>query len=240
MYRVLYLLALVVLPIVTIANPRKGGKGRRLPPKVVLVMLSTESNRENALLKAGRKADLETLKKDREMVQKLTRADFKAHFDYCPAYFFFDTNLEAVKKKQFDGVLFTADSGSAPANAVTDTNFLIIYYGFPTWQTGRNAMEITSQSTVGGKPNGWGFILNSHEMKQVGYIYWLRTLLVSRAYLKAFGYESNKFDIEYMPLAEDLNTKLYNYSGGKSSTNKDETENKELIYEEESRHRKRW
>jgi hypothetical protein len=240
MLRILYLLALLVLPMLTDAAPRKSGKQRRPPPKVILVMLSTETNRENALLKAGRTKDLEILKHDREMIQKLTKADFKEHFNYCPAYFFYDTDLEAVKKKQFDGVLFGADSGMAPADAVTDTNFLIVYYGFPTWQTGRNSMEITTQGTVGGKPNGWGFVLNNHEMKQVGYIYWLRTIFLSRAYLKAFGYESDKFDIEYMPLAEDLNSKLYNYSGKTMQKNGAQPKCDDYEMDNSFQHRKRY
>lgn len=186
---------------------------RRPPPRAVLVMLSTETNRYKALINAGRKDDVETLMKDREFIHKFTIADFNNHFNFCPVYFFYDTELESVKNQQFAGVLFKADSTMAPTDAITDTNFLIVYYGFPTWQTGRNTMQVTSQSTVGGKPNGWGLVLNNHEMKQVGYTYWLRLPVRLKTSLKNFVYESKKFDLEYMPMASDLNSKLYVYSG---------------------------
>ena len=203
------------LPLAAIAKKgdKKGG-AKRQPPKAVLVMLFTETNRREALIKARRYQDTAILNKDMLAVRSATVRDFTDNFKFCPVYFFNDLDLDAVVDKKFD-VLMDNTLNPARNVSIADTNFLIVYYGFPGWQSRERRMEVTTLADVGSKPNGWGLVLNNHEMKQVGYTYWLRNILSAKkkGKLRGYKYISPKFDIEYFPLATDLNGKLHKYAG---------------------------
>lgn len=224
MYRIhTHLLPLIILlscaltPSVTFAKKRDTtdvGMNRK-PPKVILVMLFTETNRFDALVKAKRFQDTAILRKDMESVRTATVRDYTDNFKFCPVYFFNDVDVDAVKDKKFDGVLMNGKLGPAQNVNITDTNYLIIYYGFPGWQSHERRMEVTTMGDVGSKPNGWGMVLNNHEMKQVGYTYWLQNILSPKKKGRLYGYKyvSPKFDIEYFPLATEISDKLRRYAG---------------------------
>lgn len=206
------LYGILVLFLLHGLNVKAQQKRLREPAKVLLVMLFSEENRMEALIKAGRYSDTAQLRKDMVAVRNATIRDFTDHFNYCPVYFYMDGNFDAVMNKQFQGVLL--DNNLQTANvSISDTNFLIVYYGFPGWQSHKGRMEVTTQTDVGGKPNGWGLIVNNHEMRQVAYTYWLQGInLKKRGKMYGYKYVSAKFDIEYYPLALELDTKLKRYA----------------------------
>ncbi|GAA4468085.1 hypothetical protein GCM10023093_25030 [Nemorincola caseinilytica] len=207
------LLSCAALPLTTEAKKRNSRDlSKRQPPKTVLVMLFTEENRRQALVKAHRYRDTAILNKDMRSVQEVTVKDFTNNFDFCPVYFFMDEDLDKVVNGQFGGTLLDKDMHPANVN-MADTNYLIVYYGFPGWQSHEKRMEVTTLSDVGGKPNGWGLVVNNHEMRQVGYTYWLRSVnLKKRGKIHGYKYISPKFDIEYSPLAGELNSRLKKYA----------------------------
>ncbi len=71
-------------------------------PSVVLVQLRAEKNRINALTKARKFKDLEIFKQDVTGVMIATIKDFKEHFNYCPVYYFIDTNTDAILEQKVE------------------------------------------------------------------------------------------------------------------------------------------
>lgn len=202
------IVCLLLMAVTVYAKKNDTSSYRRVPPKYVLVQLSTETNRKNALMKAGRTADLEMLKKDAAAVIAYTRKDFKEHFNYCPVYFFYDTDNQAILNRQFD-VLTDADSNKANVS-ITDTNYLIVYFGMPQWQTKERKFETTKHADMGGQPYGEGLIYCNYQMKQVGYNYELR---VPRFLSKSsLVYESKKFNIVYRNVAVDFDRRMKEYA----------------------------
>lgn len=204
-------LVVVILLMATTVFAKKKDKGNysRVPPKYILVQLSTETNRKNALMKAGRTADLEVLKKDAAAVMALTRKDFKENFNYCPVYFFYDVDNQAILNRQFD-VLMDADMNKAGVN-ITDTNYLIVYFGMPMWQTKERKYETTKHEDMGGQPYGEGLIYCNYQMKQVGYNYELRVPRYMSAQ-NSLVYESKKFNITYRNVAVDFDRRMKEYA----------------------------
>jgi hypothetical protein len=192
------------------SHAKRKSKTRRPPPKFVLVELFSETSRMKALEKAGRYRDIEVLKKDMRAVQAATIKDFSDNFDFCPVYYFIDNDFQAIMDQQFEGVLLDSALQAVPNVSVTDTNYLIVYYGRPTWQTHERRMEVTSQTNVGSSPNGRGLIYNNYKMRQVGYSYVTNRFLDFLIARRRSGprYESRKFDIEYRALASEFNDRL--------------------------------
>ncbi len=211
------LLLLVVAALFSIAPARAADSlvAKRIPPKVVLVELFSQQSRMDALIRAKRYRDTATLSKDARKAVSVTVKDFKDNFQYCRYYFFWDKDFDAIMAGQFDGVLLDSSLSLAKNVNISDTNYLIVHYGIPQWQSHKRKMEVTNKTEMGGKPNGYGLIMCNYQMKQIGYTYWLRNFLVS---FKKKGkvhddyiYVSKKFDIEYYPLAGNVSDKLIDY-----------------------------
>lgn len=208
-------LVVVILLMATTVFAKKKDKDKgnysRVPPKYILVQLSTETNRKNALMKAGRTADLEVLKKDAAAVMALTRKDFKENFNYCPIYFFYDTDNQAILNRQFD-VLMDGELKKAENVSITDTNYLIVYFGFPQWQTKERKLETTKHADMGGQPYGDALVFCNYQMKQVGYTYELRGFFIFPGKITPYNYESKFFRIGYRPVANDFDKRMKEYA----------------------------
>lgn len=112
---------------------RKKARATDVPPKVLLVQLSSERNRRAYLQKIRDEKRLALLEKDNKAVVQRTIKDFTDNFRFCPVYFFIDTNTKKIAAGQFEGVLL--DSSLNPAQNILlhpgDTNFFIGCYGVP-------------------------------------------------------------------------------------------------------------
>ncbi len=189
-----------------------GQEGKKWPV-TVLVQLQTEQNRINALIKSKRYTDLEVFRTDVKSAMLATLNDFWNHFDYCPVYYYLDTNIDAVLDRRFNGVLL--DEHLAPVANLnltdTSTNYLIVYYGHPVWQSNKRKWDTTKLATMGGNPNGRGLVICDYKMRQVHYLYNLDFDFFnynSKRNKNPFKYVSKKFKIEYLPFAAELNRKL--------------------------------
>ena len=178
-------------------------------PRVVLVQLSSEQNRIEALTKANGYTDADEVKMDAKRTASVTINDFRDHFDYCPVYYFFDINAEAIKNKQFEGILLNADGSKAinlPVNNKS-TDYYIVYYGYPNIQMGKDRVASDQLSSDPGR----GLIVLNDEYKQIAYSidpdYVELNYLFKKRKLK-YAYFSKHYNIQYIPYAEDLDTQL--------------------------------
>ena len=187
-------------------------------PKVVLVQLSSEQNRINALLKTKRYSDLERFKQEAEAVRNATIADFRDNFKFCKVYFYIDTNIQKVKDCQLEGVLLYSDLSPVTNLLLADSCELnaIVYYGYPQWQTKKGKWD-TTKSNFGesGKPYGRALVINDHQLRQIYYLYWLdgdffnlRFLVRKKNKKNKYMYFSRKFELEYTPQAAELDRSL--------------------------------
>ena len=184
-------------------------------PRVILLQINTEQNRIRALEKNKRDKEVEIVKKDAAIISSKMKADFKENFNYCPVYFFMDTNQAMIRSRNFDGFLMNVD-GSIAKNILTDSSkdFLIVYYGYPTYQSNRTKVVKKSYEMDTSRlfiPYGKGLIINNYRMEQVSYLYkfgfdnfFYRLKKSNRKYI----YESKKYDIEYLPFARNFNERL--------------------------------
>jgi len=187
-------------------------------PKAILVHLSSEQNRINALIKTKRYNDLERFRKEAEYVRNATIADFKDNFKFCPVYFYIDTNIQKIKDCQYEGILLNSDLSTANNNTIINSCKMnaLVYYGFPQWQTKKGKWD-TTKSNFGesGKPYGRALVINDCNFKQINYLYWLdndffnfKFLVRRRNKNNNYIYFSKKFDLEYYPLAAELDRNL--------------------------------
>lgn len=177
-------------------------------PTAVLVQLRAEKNRRDALIHDKKYEDLEILKKDTYGAMDATVRDFRDHFNACQVYYFMDTNFEQVMAHKFGEVLLDANLAPVSAPVIEDSNYLIVYYGYPTWQTKKGRWDTTKQKHWGGQPNGRALVINDHNFRQIHYIYDLDFDFFNfkRKFAKnPYRYESRKFEIEYNPSAAELN-----------------------------------
>lgn len=183
-------------------------------PKAILVQLRSEHNRMAALSNGKRQKELEILKNDAVNVTSKMIADFKDHFNFCPVYYYMDTNLDLIKNRVFKGVLFNADSTPANDLVISDTSkdYLIVFYGYPTAQSRTKSIitDSTKYRYNSGEPIGKGLVINNYKFQQVSYIAnpEYQNSLFRTKINKKYKYLSNHFDIEYFPHAEAFNKNL--------------------------------
>ncbi len=184
----------------------------------VLVQLRSENNRIAAMRKNNDNQGLEMVLKDGAMVRKVMIKDFKENFDYCPVYFYMDTNLNLVKQRKFANILFTADS--IPVNNIhvsdTSNNYLIVYYGHPNVQKKEFNANKNDGRFNGNEPVSRGLIINNADFEQISYIYkfsYQNFTFRMRKRHKDKLYVSKRYDIEYFPYAGRLNSILKSFNG---------------------------
>ena len=182
-------------------------------PIAVLVQLRSEHNRIQSLTESKNFGMVEQVQKDAVGVQRAMINDFTDNFDYCPVYYYMDTNLNLVIQKKFEGVLFNADG--SPANKIvindSDTKYLIVFYGYPEEQS-RRTKEVANEHGHydSGEPMGEGLIINNSKFHQVSFLYKFgyENLLFRLFHNRRYFYVSKKFDMEYFPFAHALNSRL--------------------------------
>ncbi len=186
-------------------------------PRVVLVQLRSENNRIEALTKARRYNDLEQVINDARSTASAMINDFRDHFNYCPVYYFVDTNLDLIKQKKFDNILMNADRTTVikPLINASSSDYLIVFYGYAVAQ--RRSEKVVKDSvryqSGAEQPLGKGLVINNDKYQQVSYIYTHRyndlfTSKKQKEKLKPYKFASDRFEIEYFPLADILSKRL--------------------------------
>ena len=185
-------------------------------PDAVLVELKTGQSRLNALRTDKKYKQLDEAKIAVAGANDAMIRDFKDHFNYCPVYYFADTNQKFILKKEFDGILSDADGTTAVNTTINaaSKDYVIVYYGYPTEQK-RNQKVITDSTryaSTAGEPMGKGLIITNDKMQQIAYLYnmgydalYMRSM---RKDQKIYAYSSKHFNIDYFPFADDFNKKL--------------------------------
>ena len=101
---------------------------RSRPPKAVLVQLFTYPRRVEFYQKTGHTASLDAFRDASADAAKKIVEDFNDNFDFCPVYYYYDTNAHLVREHKFSGILLNA--AMRPAKNViidkADTNYFII------------------------------------------------------------------------------------------------------------------
>jgi len=96
----------------------------------LLVRLKTKKNTIEALRKMGRDNKAEMVEAKQNAFNKEVIRVFKEYFTFCPYYFFFSDDSEAVKEKQFDSVGFLNDKLVIDSTITFDMeNFLTAEFG---------------------------------------------------------------------------------------------------------------
>lgn len=120
------LLSFLLLIVISIGSY---AKKNLYQPQAILVQLSTEQRKLDAIDKSGRENMAEQIKKDISRVQEVMKNDFSDNFSYCPVYYFYDTDLEQIKSYNFEGVLMDAKGNIVSKLKNGDTSHYIVYYG---------------------------------------------------------------------------------------------------------------
>ncbi len=183
-----------------------------LKPKVLLVQLRSEKSRIDYFEKNKKPYKAKKVKREASIIWKVMKNDFEENFSFCPVYYFIDTNAELVKKQLFDGVLFTAEGIPMSRNIVSpgDTDYFIVYYGYPEEQMDLDAMpeEYNTLDMGNGEVMGKGLIFLNYKYRQVDFYYRFAyyDLFVSPDH--RYSYKSAEFDMEYYPFAAEYEESL--------------------------------
>jgi hypothetical protein len=178
-------------------------------PSAVLVELKTGQSRINALRADKKYSELSEAENDIDDANAAMIRDFHDHFNYCPVYYFVDTNEYLILKKQFAGVLLDADKMPAQNIAINGASkdYVIVNYGYPAEQPHHQKVVTDSAKyeSNSGEPMGKGLIINNDKMQQINYLYNLgyENLLINKKD-KGYAYSSKHFNIDYYPSAKEF------------------------------------
>jgi hypothetical protein len=127
----LILLFLLPLPQLHAQNSSRSARLDEPPPNAVLVQLNTGTRRINTLRQKGQIEKAEALQLVIQSIRETMADDFKDNFRFCPFYFFYDTAISGIVKRQFAGNLYDASFQlltEQPA-VLQDTNYFILQWG---------------------------------------------------------------------------------------------------------------
>lgn len=92
-------------------------------PNVILFMLHISTNQIEALQRKGLTAQIKEVQDaDRETNLSIIK-DFSLYFKFCPVYFFYDTQLHAVLKRDWDQVTFYDDEHLTSVKKIEANSF---------------------------------------------------------------------------------------------------------------------
>lgn len=130
------LITLMLLPLASVKSLAEDTTTVRYPT-VVLYQLRSEHNRISAMLRNKDPEEAAFVAQEAKEVNKRVYLDFKENFDYCPVYYFMDTNADLIKKRTFNGVLLN-DKGELVYDVIPphdSTTYVIAYYGYALSQS---------------------------------------------------------------------------------------------------------
>jgi len=89
----------------------------------LFVRLKTSELKINALKNKGMVKEAEEIRIAQEKTNASIRNAFKNKFNFCPVYFFYSNNSNAIKEGNYRGLIFTADLQTD--SVFTGSNYLI-------------------------------------------------------------------------------------------------------------------
>ena len=190
-------------------------------PSAVLVMLKAETNRIAALNNYGNGAKAAQATNDAKMIMECTINDFADNFDYCPVYYFMDTNLHLVKDKKFEGILFDKDKKEYITSPIAagDTSFFIVYYGVAIPEIIRTGTAEEKQKVYrdpGPSRHERGLLVLGHDFLRMkkSRLYFAKRKDAAKAKslgsFKPYEYSSEEFKMSYTKCADWLSKTLDN------------------------------
>ena len=188
-------------------------------PSVVLVQLPSEHNRIEAIRKTNNQRLLAEIKEDALGEQAAMIRDFEGNFNYCPVYYFMDTNATLIKKRVFTGVLMNADGTPATNIPLTpgSTGYVIAYYGYLAPVYRHQSMEDSMRDRLNVEPPfGRGLVILNDKFQELTFFYKLGyddVLFGLKKKHPELRYNSKHFDIEYYPFVKLFELKLTDKQG---------------------------
>lgn len=196
---------------------RKHARSSEKAPKAILVQLPTYQRRITYLQKAGDDAKLKQVKIDADSMQAKMALDFSDNLNYCPVYFFYDKDIDKIKSRQFNGVLFdkSMQAVNNPVISATDSNYFIVQFGVVYVQDNKKS---EGSMSAGQNVNSDKHRLQvyNRDFKQLKKPLPMGTNNVwarSKREPGAYKYQSPRFDIYYNPYAAHFNAKLHVFYG---------------------------
>lgn len=162
------------------------------PVKAILVQFNSEQNKIRYFLKTGNSKEAANVSGEAAIITKKIANDFNDNFNYCPVYYFIDTNTSLIKNKQFNGLLLNAN-GTPAKNIVinsSDSDYLIVCYGY---SDASSAMSTCKGITVSSSQFRKLFFFPSCDPANPE---------------KGYRYISPKYDISYYPSAKELDSRI--------------------------------
>lgn len=99
---------------------------KKLKKGSLLVMLPTTNPIEiNQLIAENKMEEIQAIRKELTDRNKKVMKEFRAYFNFCPVYFFMDTNAYRVMNKKFDHVFVDANLEVDPMIKTDSSNFFV-------------------------------------------------------------------------------------------------------------------
>jgi hypothetical protein len=194
-------------------------------PTAVLVQLRSEHNRIEALTKDRRYNEVEEVKNDAKEVISRMKLDFHNNFDYCPVYYYMDTNADLVKNKAFTGILMNEDGSIVTNPIVNEKNnrYVIAFYGHPVSQSRLKKVETdpAKYAVSNEKIPTLGLVILNDKFQQLTYFYKFKydELFFGSRRNRKYYYRSKHFEIEYYPFAKLFAETMFNRYGRRRIVN---------------------
>jgi hypothetical protein len=170
---------------------RRKARPNELPPKYLLVQISTGSKRLAYLQKFGNETKAKKLKENLERLNEKLILDFKNNFQFCPVYFYYDTNFALVRDQKFEGVLLSRELQPLKEIPIRDTNYFLVQYGRI------NNNEEFNENTV--VASDWKGVQLKHPLPYT----WDHTLKGVYSHKGSkYSFKSKDYEIDYHPVAE--------------------------------------
>jgi|GEM_PF-887745 len=197
---------ITLFPILKKLHNRK----TRFPPKAILVMLRSESAKLQYCKANKKNKEWLNAQKDASNIRRVMKNDFEENFHFCPVYYFIDTFLDLVIQQDFENHVFTANGIPMPASAIHrgDTNYFIVYYGYPEDQMAIDEGDTTALKAGSAGVLGKGLVFLNYRNLQVDYYVKFDYMTIFANPDSRYYFKSTAFDMEYYPFAADYNSDL--------------------------------
>ncbi|OSZ78272.1 hypothetical protein CAP35_08420 [Chitinophagaceae bacterium IBVUCB1] len=99
-------------------------------PKIILVELYTGSRQASMYKKAGNTAYGDMLLAEADSVNTKIIADFNDNFNFCPVYYFYDTNANHILERSIEAILLDKNLRPVHFPPITHNEYRIVKYGY--------------------------------------------------------------------------------------------------------------
>jgi hypothetical protein len=132
-------------------------------PEVILFMLRKSENEIEGMRKRGMNDDIKRLIEEDSVLNSNMIASVSRNVTYCPVYFFYVEDLDAVKAKKWDQIIFFDGKGinsEINANIKKISDFLMVDYNYPP-------SDYEAAVFVGGRDKGLFFYDENYKILNI-------------------------------------------------------------------------